>query len=341
VGAKAAGLARTPGGPRPCGRGAQTQGTAPQPVPLALRTATGPILPPMLQPLFVGDVQGCADELEELVARAAASFGHEGFVLHLVGDLVNRGPASLPVLERVRRLEERGQAVPVLGNHDLGLVSVYLGLRELRPTDTFADVLRAPDARDWIDWLRTRRVAVAGRLGRRAFAMVHASVAPAWDLAALEATAGRVEARLGAGDLDDTRAFLAADPRRDPDRDALGRLVSCRSVAASGTWSSAEPTGPADAWHARWAAARHDYGVVYGHWATQGLHVAPGLRGLDTGCVHHGRGRDGFLTAWLPDPEAADPFALPDPGRLWQARARRPYYRDLAERERTASGAAR
>jgi len=294
----------------------------------------------MLQPLFAGDAQGCADELDEILARAADAFGADGFALHLVGDLVNRGPASLRVLERVRDLEERDQAVPVLGNHDLGLVSVFLGLRELRSTDTFADVLRAPDAGEWIDWLRTRPVAVTGRLGARPFAMVHAAVSPDWDLATLERVARRIEARLADPDLGAVRAFLAAESRADPDRDALARLVSCRSVEASGAWSPDEPTDPADAWHARWAAAGHAYGVVYGHWAMQGLHRAPGLRGLDTGCVHHGRGRDGYLTAWVPDLEAPDPFALPDPGALWQVRARRPYYRELAER-RAASGARR
>ncbi|HEX5635437.1 MAG TPA: hypothetical protein VFX50_19475, partial [Gemmatimonadales bacterium] len=76
---------------------------------------------------------------------------------------------------------------------------------------------------------------------------------------------------------------------------------------------------------AAWARAGHDYGVVYGHWALQGLHVAPRLRGLDTGCVHHGRDRDGFLTAWLPDPRARDPFEVPDE-RFWHVRAHRPYY---------------
>ena len=78
-------------------------------------------------------------------------------------------------------------------------------------------------------------------------------------------------------------------------------------------------------WHTRFAESAHDYAVVYGHWALQGLHVAPLLRGLDTGCVHHGRGRDGKLTAWLPDPDCARPFDTPD-SCFWQIPARRAYY---------------
>ena len=74
-----------------------------------------------------------------------------------------------------------------------------------------------------------------------------------------------------------------------------------------------------------WSRRAPNYGVVYGHWALQGLHVARGLRGLDTGCVHHGRGRDGMLTAWLPPDESETPFELPD-DHFWQIPARRVYY---------------
>jgi hypothetical protein len=62
----------------------------------------------------------------------------------------------------------------------------------------------------------------------------------------------------------------------------------------------------------------------------QRLHVADRLRGLDTGCVHHHRDRDGFLTAWLPGGNGDDPFALPDTN-FWQVRARRRYFRDTDE----------
>jgi bis(5'-nucleosyl)-tetraphosphatase (symmetrical) len=281
--------------------------------------------------IFVGDVQGCADEFEELLQRVVAAFGDD-FELWVVGDVVNRGPQSLRALRRVRELVEAGRARCVLGNHELNLLRVAAGQRELAPLDSVGDILEIPDADDWIEWLRRLPLVVTGRIGRQPFAMVHAAVHPDWDLAELERRARRAEARLSAADRADAQAFLAADPAREPDLDTLFRVVCCRTVAATGEWSSEPPELAPPAyrpWHAEWALREHGYGVVYGHWALQGLHVAPGLRGLDTGCVHHGRGRRGVLTAWLPDPEAEAPFSLPDE-RFWRVPARRAYH---AERD--------
>jgi hypothetical protein len=109
--------------------------------------------------------------------------------------------------------------------------------------------------------------------------------------------------------------------------DAFGRLISARSATPAGGWSELLPEelAGAEPWHAAWSRSQHAFGVVYGHWALQRLHVAPHLRGLDTGCVHHGRGGDGFLTAWLPDERASDPFAIPDEA-FWHEPARRRYW---------------
>jgi hypothetical protein len=134
-----------------------------------------------------------------------------------------------------------------------------------------------------------------------------------------------VEARLGDSDPRELERLLAADRARDEDRDLLGRLTSCRSVGASDAWSTEPPDAGEVAWHERWSARGHRFGVVYGHWSLQGLHVARWLRGLDTGCVHHGRGRAGMLTAWLPAPDDDRPFEVPD-ARFWQVPARRAYY---------------
>lgn len=279
-----------------------------------------------MQRIFVGDVQGCALELEALYARAVESFSDD-FALWLAGDLVNRGPENRRALERVRGLVDAGRAELVLGNHELHLISVALGLRDLAENDSIGDVLAAPDASDWVDWLRERPLVVSGEIEEQPFVMVHASVGPGWSLAEVLARGRAASDRL-AGDRESARAFLQLGSEQDPVRDDLARITHARS-ASDVEWSSLEPEKPEGAWHRAWSAHDPDYGVVYGHWSQQGLHVANGLRGLDTGCVHHGRGRDGFLTAWLPDsrPRGADrrPFDAPD-DRFWQIPAERRYY---------------
>lgn len=285
-----------------------------------------------MQRIFVGDVQGCADELDLLLERIRGTYGDD-FVLWLAGDLVNRGPDNRRPLERVRTLVEAGRAEYVLGNHEIHLISVHLGLRDLSENDSIGDVLAAPDAGEWAAWLRGRPLVVPGEIDGQRFAMIHASCGAGWSHAELVERGAAASVRLSAGEAE-ARSFLGSNPAEDPVRDDLARLTRGRSADASG-WSSREPATPEGAWHRAWAAAAPDYGLVYGHWARQGLHVADGLRGLDTGCVHHGRGRDGFLTAWLPDSaprrDGRRAFDAPD-DRFWQIPARRRYYYPTRDR---------
>jgi len=217
-----------------------------------------------MQRIFVGDVQGCADELDQLIARAKGEFGDD-FSLWIAGDLINRGPDNLRPLESVRERVEAGRAEYVLGNHEISLLAVDFGLRELGPNDSFGDVLESSDAEDWLDWLRSRPLVVDGKLGGQRFAMVHASAAPEWTLPELVERGEAVRRRLS-GSPAEAKRFLASDLMSDPVRDALGRLTRCRSVRPDGAWSSAEPASPDLAWHRQWATRGHDYGIVYGHW---------------------------------------------------------------------------
>ncbi|MCP5043786.1 MAG: hypothetical protein GY944_22385 [bacterium] len=287
-----------------------------------------------MQKIFVGDVQGCGDEFQQLVERAERTFGGD-YELWCVGDLINRGPKNLLPLRLMRELVDDGRGVFILGNHELGLLRVWLGIWELEPKNTYSEVLGSDECEMWIDWLRRQPLARCGVIGNSRFAMVHAAAHPEWTVDDIESSARRIEARLVSDDVVDLQALLgeddtSADAALLQDRDVLGRLTRCRSVDANGVWSSAPPRKPTRPWHQAWSERPHDYGMIYGHWSQQGLHVAPGLRGLDTGCVHHGRGREGFLTAWLPRDEdqgvfAEDQFAVPD-DRFWRIDARRSYY---------------
>src|SRR5690349_232454 len=99
----------------------------------------------------IGDVQGCFDELRELLNKTGLRAGDQ---LWFVGDLVNRGPKSVEVLRFVRSLGDR--AIVVLGNHDLHLVAQHEGLERAKKDDTLDAVLRATDRHELVDWLRTR-----------------------------------------------------------------------------------------------------------------------------------------------------------------------------------------
>jgi protein phosphatase len=86
---------------------------------------------------IIGDVHGCADELVELLRSLGyiARLGDEGFYhpAHrkavFVGDLIDRGPRTVMVLDIVRRMVSSGNALAVPGNHDDKLLRWLSGVR--------------------------------------------------------------------------------------------------------------------------------------------------------------------------------------------------------------------
>src|ERR1700753_3444856 len=138
----------------------------------------------------IGDVQGCDAELETLLT--SLRFSADKDRLWFVGDLVNRGPASLEVLRRVRAL---GAAATVtLGNHDLHLLAVAYGCGRIRSDDTLADILSAPDRDSLLEWLQHQPLFAEDRaldLG-----LLHSGLSPPWDLAQVGSCAREFEKAL-------------------------------------------------------------------------------------------------------------------------------------------------
>ena len=245
---------------------------------------------------LVGDLQGCADAFERLLAAIGFSASRDR--IYVLGDLVNRGPASLATLRRLRGLGD--SATCVLGNHDWHLLAVAAGVRPRHRSDTLDDILDAPDRGAWLDWVRQRRMAVF----EHGWLMLHAGVVPQWALAAVLDLAGALETALRERPA---REFLAAmfgnEPVRWSDsltgdarlRFTLNALTRARFVAADGTleFATKDGAGAAPPGFHPWfdAPGRRTAGVpiAFGHWSTLGLVEREDLLGLDTGCVWGGK----------------------------------------------------
>jgi bis(5'-nucleosyl)-tetraphosphatase (symmetrical) len=256
----------------------------------------------------IGDVQGCCDELEELLARIR--FSSDRDLIWFVGDLVNRGPYSLRALRLVRALADN--AVCILGNHDLHLLAVALAGARIRKNDTIGDVLEAPDRDALIEWLLYRPLAHyephSGDL------MVHAGVAPQWSGILTAELAGEVERTL----RQDARALLSGMYGDEPDhwrpnlsgldrlRFTVNVLTRIRFLTRDGRVDLKQKGKPESAqkslipWFKAPNRATSGLRIVFGHWSALGLYREGGIWALDSGCVWGGT----LSAANLDDPEA-------------------------------------
>ncbi len=131
---------------------------------------------------IIGDVHGCADELETLlgdlgyavtwVGKDVTVTPPEGRRAIFVGDLVDRGPRSPDVLRIVRHMVEAGAGLAVIGNHDDKLkrhlagkqVKVSHGLAEAIEQIAAEPLGFAAEMRDWLDGLISHYVLDGGKL---------------------------------------------------------------------------------------------------------------------------------------------------------------------------------
>lgn len=138
----------------------------------------------------IGDLQGCHTELLDLLDHI--KFDQRRDQLWFTGDLVNRGPQSLPCLRFVKQLGDT--AITILGNHDLHLLAMAAGKTRPRKHDTVDDVLAAGDKTELLDWLRRRPLLHYDE--ESGFLLVHAGLPPQWDLALAQDCAAEVEGAL-------------------------------------------------------------------------------------------------------------------------------------------------
>ena len=242
-------------------------------------------------PLAFGDLQGCRTQYQQLLAKAAPS---SDTPLWFAGDLNNRGDESLATLRDVIALGERAQ--PVLGNHDLHLLSVSAGIRKSKKGDTIDAILAAPDAEDLLHWVRHRPLVHFDN----GMLLVHAGVLPQWDVTLTLELADELQRALRAPNWKETLAGLYGnEPNRwKPGLKGIDRLrLTCTALtrmrfvnldgvmdfSTSGGLNSAPPGFLP--WFDVPSRKTADITVVFGHWAALGLLMRDNLIGLDSGCV--------------------------------------------------------
>jgi bis(5'-nucleosyl)-tetraphosphatase (symmetrical) len=243
----------------------------------------------------IGDIQGCYNELQQLLQQI--HFDPAQDQLWFVGDLVNRGPGSLEVLRLVKSLGE--SAITVLGNHDLHLLAVSVGIGRLHSSDTLDGILNAPDRDELLYWLRHQRLLHA----ENGHVLVHAGLLPQWSVEQASSLAREVEDALRS---DDYAVFLEKMYGNTPHGwddglqgygrlrvivNAFTRLRIC-TVQGEMEFKFKGEVGNIPPGYLPWFEVplrrSKEATVVFGHWSALGLQIEPNIIALDTGCLWGG-----------------------------------------------------
>ncbi|MFM2588813.1 bis(5'-nucleosyl)-tetraphosphatase (symmetrical) ApaH [Vibrio sp. TBV020] len=245
---------------------------------------------------IVGDLQGCFDEL--LLLLQQADFDASEDTLWVAGDLVARGPKSLEVLRFIRSLGSSAKVI--LGNHDLHLLAVSLGLFKVKEKDQTAPIFNAEDKDELLEWLRQQPLMAE----HDEFVMCHAGISPQWTLAQARKSSHEIEEilqseqwpwlienmyanqpDLWSEDLDGIeryRYIINAFTRMRfcfPD----GRLdMACKLPPKEVNDGSLVP------WFQLESRIKLEKPVLFGHWAALEGYEGEEVIGLDTGCVWGG-----------------------------------------------------
>lgn len=241
----------------------------------------------------IGDVQGCYAPLQKLLDKI--HFNPNSDQLWFTGDLVNRGPQSLEVLRFVKNL--KNAAITVLGNHDLHLLARAANCHSGWEDDTLDSILTAPDREELLDWLRQKPLLYHDL----DTVLVHAGLAPCWDLAKAKQLAAEVEDILK--NKNEANEFFQHMYGNHPNHweDKLSGWDRIRTITnyltrvrfchpdgsiefdTKGKLNSYDHLIP---WFMLPSRLHQHVKIIFGHWAALGgVTHTPNVFALDTGCV--------------------------------------------------------
>jgi bis(5'-nucleosyl)-tetraphosphatase (symmetrical) len=246
----------------------------------------------------IGDVQGCYDELQDLLALI--DFCPQSDSLWFAGDMVNRGPKSLQVLRFIKSLGEKQRVV--LGNHDLHLLAVANNQQAKKSGDTLQAILQAEDRDQLLAWLRQQPLLIEDT--KQNYVMVHAGLPPQWDIATAKQCAIEVEAVLQGDNYIELLANMYGDQPNCWRDDLVGyqryrfilnaltRIRFCDEDAClnlSYKYEIGRQPKNLVPWFQYRQRQSSKQKIIFGHWAAlQGIADGENVFAIDTGCFWGG-----------------------------------------------------
>ena len=243
---------------------------------------------------FIGDIQGCYDELRALLKQVEFTPGKDE--LWVCGDLVARGTQSLETLRYLKSLQNNAKIV--LGNHDLHLLAIFSGLKKAKPQDHLTKLLNAPDAQELMDWLAQQPL--LQKLPHENTYMSHAGMSPQWKLKDALKYANKAHELISSPERKEWLALMYGESPNDWHDahtkiekfrytiNALTRMRYCfldKRLEFDSKASPEEQDTTLKPWY-ELSATVNKNNWVFGHWAAlMGNCPHPNVYALDTGCV--------------------------------------------------------
>ena len=248
----------------------------------------------------IGDVQGCFEALKALLKEI--KFDADQDFLWFAGDLVARGENSIGALRFIKKMVDSGVAKTVLGNHDLNLLAVARGIKEINPKDNIDDVIHALESDDLIQWLRQQPLCL---FPNEHTVLTHAGIPCNWTVEQTSQYAKEVEAVISDDDFAVLDAFLNEMYGKKPNlwsddlegharlRCITNYLTRMRLTDAEGRLEFSFKESLDDPmpegfkpWFEFESQAAKTHQVLFGHWAAlQGKTISDQIQNLDGGCV--------------------------------------------------------
>ena len=242
----------------------------------------------------IGDIHGCFDQFVDLLNKINYKKDEDKIIL--VGDLVNRGPDSLSVLNYCMA---DSNITTVLGNHDLYLL--YL-LSIGKAKGSLKEVVEADNKKQIFKWLLKMPfiIEIVNKLNGNSFFISHAGIPEIWSPEKTKELASEVTSMLQNNPLKVLQSMWGDNPNKWNDElidDERYRIIinyltrmrfvdnNCMLDLKNNTATAATGFKPWFKYCSKTHEKKKQY-FVFGHWAAlNGQTDDPHFIGLDTGCV--------------------------------------------------------